>query len=78
MQFQKAEISPVFAASLPEDDIDRIFQKLQPLELPKNSVKQIMARIRQLPPAQRYQQEAGEQTETDAPEKPQDATGTSL
>lgn len=78
MQFQPAEISPAFAESLPEDEIDKIFQKLQPLELPKNSVKQIMARIKQLPASQRYPYNVSKQTEADAPDKPQDATGTSF
>jgi|SwirhisoilCB1_FD_contig_31_11924749_length_343_multi_4_in_0_out_0_1 hypothetical protein len=78
MQFQIAEISPVFAESLPEDDVDRAFQKLQPLELPENMVKQIMARIKRLPASQRYPQNVGEQNEAARPEEPQDGTASSL
>jgi len=78
MQFQIAEISLVSAEMLPEDDIDNVFQKLQPVELPENIVKQIMARIKRLPQAQRYPQHVTEQPEGETPEKPKDASGSSF
>lgn len=78
MQFQIAEIAPVFAESLPEDDIDKAFQKLQPLELPENLVKRIMAGIKNLPASQRYPQKAAGQPEAENTEKTQDGTGSSF
>jgi hypothetical protein len=46
--------------NLPEDDIDLLFQKLEPLAVPESAIQQILARVKQLPPALRYQaEEAG-------------------
>lgn len=42
------------AESFPEDDIDRLFEKLQKLEPPKDIIKQILANIKQLPASQRH------------------------
>lgn len=42
------------AESFPEDDIDRVFEKLQKLEPPKDIIKQILANVKQLPASQRY------------------------
>jgi len=41
--------------SVPEDDVDRLFKKLQRREPPTNIVTQILRRIRQLPPEQIHQ-----------------------
>jgi len=37
------------AESFPEDDIDRLFEKLHKLEPPRDIVKQILARVKRLP-----------------------------
>ncbi len=37
------------AESFPEDDVDRLFGKLQKLEPPGDIVKQILARVKRLP-----------------------------
>lgn len=55
-------LSPAEAAeSSPEDDVDRLFAKLNKLEPPGDIVKQILARIKHLPaPRPLSQSEAGE------------------
>lgn len=55
MQFRTSDISSLAADTFPEDDIDQLFQKLQPLAPPKDIVQQILARVKQLPATQRYQ-----------------------
>jgi hypothetical protein len=35
--------------SFPQDDIDRLFEKLHKLEPPEDIVKQILARVKRLP-----------------------------
>jgi hypothetical protein len=42
---------------MPEDDIDQLFQKLEPLAVPESAIQQILARINQLPPTLRYHTE---------------------
>jgi hypothetical protein len=42
-------LSPSEAESFPEDDIDRLFEKLHKLEPPGDIVKQILARVKRLP-----------------------------
>ncbi len=37
------------AESFPEDDVDRLFEKLHKLEPPGDIMKQILARIKRLP-----------------------------
>lgn len=56
MQFVSSDIISLSseADSFPEDDVDRLFKKLHKLEPPGDIVKQILARVRQLPAAQRY------------------------
>ena len=54
MQLQPSDRSS--SEQLPEDDIDLLFQKLKPLAMPQDLVKQILAGIEQLPVAQRYAQ----------------------
>jgi hypothetical protein len=55
MQFLSSDIIVVSSASLPEDDVDRLFKKLEQREPPVDIVKQILARVKQLPASQRYQ-----------------------
>jgi hypothetical protein len=40
---------------IPEDDVDRLFEKLQRREPPAHMIAQIIKRIRQLPAEQIYQ-----------------------
>lgn len=40
------------AESFPQDDIDRLFNKLHKLEPPEDIVKQILARVKNLPTPQ--------------------------
>jgi hypothetical protein len=54
MQLMSSDRLSFSAESLPEDDVDRLFQKLQKHEPPADIVKQVLARVRQLPAAQRY------------------------
>lgn len=42
-------LSPASGELTPEDDIDRLFEKLPKLEPPGDIVKQIIARIKRLP-----------------------------
>ena len=56
MQFVSSDIltlSPDME-SFPEDDIDRVFKKLEKLEPPKDIIKQILANVKQLPASQRH------------------------
>ena len=56
MQFVSSDIltlSPDME-SFPEDDIDRVFKKLEKLEPPKDILKQILANVKQLPASQRH------------------------
>lgn len=55
MQFVLSDLIALSSEDLPEDDVDRLFKKLQKHEPPVNIVKQILARIRQLPSDQQYQ-----------------------
>lgn len=54
MQFMVSDSHSFSSESLPEDDIDRLFQKLLKHEPPADIVKQVLARVRQLPAEQRY------------------------
>lgn len=54
MQFMSSDRISFSSESLPEDDVDRLFQKLQKHEPPVDIVKQVLARVRQLPASQRY------------------------
>jgi hypothetical protein len=54
MQFVFCDLGALSSEALPEDDVDRLFQKLQRHEPPLDIVKQLLARIRQLPPEQQY------------------------
>lgn len=56
------------AESRPEDDIDRLFDKLHKLEPPRDIVKQILARVKRLPAPS---PQVG--TEQSLPEKQQEA-----
>jgi HEPN domain-containing protein len=67
MQLQPSDSS--LPELLPEDDIDQLFQKLPRLEVPGDLVKQILARIEQLPIAQRYPQNVSQQADLEASEK---------
>ena len=40
------------AESFPEDDIDRLFEKLEKLKPPSDIVKQVLARVKRLPASQ--------------------------
>jgi hypothetical protein len=43
-------ILPILEAeSFPQDDVDRLFEKLHKLEPPNDIVKQILARVKRLP-----------------------------
>lgn len=48
MQFMQSGLVACSLADLPEDDVDRLFKKLQPHEPPAGIVQQIRARIRRL------------------------------
>jgi hypothetical protein len=73
MQFVASRDTLLASDFVPADDIDQLFQKLEKLEPPADTIKQILARIKQLPASQRYQPAqtpAGleeQQTETQAP-----------
>jgi hypothetical protein len=54
-------LSPSEAESFPEDDIDRLFEKLHKLEPPGDIVKQILARVKRLPVPRPLPQEDSEQ-----------------
>ncbi len=54
MQFVLSDLIALSSEDLPEDDVDRLFKKLQKHEPPVNIVKQILARVRQLPAGQQY------------------------
>lgn len=54
MQFVFCDLGALSSDALPEDDVDRLFQKLQKHEPPLDIVNQLLARIRQLPPEQQY------------------------
>jgi hypothetical protein len=55
MQFVSSDLIVASSEDLPEDDVDRLFKKLQKHDPPVNIVKQILARIRQLPAGQQHQ-----------------------
>lgn len=54
MQSRPSDIPAQASDALPEDDIDQLFQKLQPLTAPEDIVQQVLARVRQLPAALRH------------------------
>lgn len=55
MQIVSMECIALASVFQPEDDVDRLFEKLQRHEPPKNLVAQILKRIHQLPAEQIYQ-----------------------
>jgi hypothetical protein len=55
MQFVSSDLIVASLEDLPEDDVDRLFKKLQKHDPPVNIVKQILDRIRQLPAGQQHQ-----------------------
>lgn len=55
MQIVSMECIALASVFQPEDDIDRLFGKLQRHESPTNLVAQILKRIHQLPAEQIYQ-----------------------
>jgi len=70
MQFTATSDTLIASESVPEDDIDRLYQKLEKLEAPADTMQQILARIKKLPASQRYQPatprpDAPEQEKTD-------------
>jgi hypothetical protein len=70
MQFTATSDTLIASESVSEDDVDRLYQKLEKLEAPADTMKQILARISKLPASQRYrpaesQPDAPEQEQTD-------------
>lgn len=63
-------LSTTEAESFPEDDIDRLFEKMHRLEPPGDIVKQILARVKRLPAPHLSPQPDAEQS---AVEKKQEA-----
>ena len=55
MQFLLLALNSFSSELSPEDDVDRLFKKLQRREPPANILQQILNRIRHLPPEQLYQ-----------------------
>lgn len=55
MQILSTDSVSLASEFMPEDDVDRLFEKLQRREPPANIVAQIIKRIRQLPAEQIYQ-----------------------
>jgi hypothetical protein len=54
MQFVFSDLSTVSSKDQPEDEIDRLFEKLHLHEPPLNIARQILACIQQLPGGQQY------------------------
>ncbi len=55
MLFLSSDTTLHLSEDIAEDDVDRLFKKLHKLEPPVDTVKQILARVRQLPGAWRYE-----------------------
>jgi hypothetical protein len=55
MQFPLLALNSLSSELSPEDDVDRLFKKLQRREPPANILQQILNRIRHLPPERIYQ-----------------------
>lgn len=66
----------LFSENIPEDDIDRLFQHLGKLEPPADSVRQILARIRQLP-ATLHSLPTSPQDQSEPPKNPRETSGAS-
>jgi hypothetical protein len=72
MQFRPSDSSADSSESLTEDDIDQLFLKLQPLEVPEDVVRQVLVRLKRLPIAQRYLSAKSNQVVSQPLKEPQD------
>jgi hypothetical protein len=63
---------------LPEDDVDQLFQRLEPLAAPVDIVQRVLARIQQLSEVQRYQPACVEQDDSQLLPGTQGASGAAL
>ncbi len=75
MKFMLAGISQLVLELIPEDEIDVLFGKLRKIEPSSDLVKQILARVRQLPASLRYPQtpaHSDEEKPASAPEPDRD------